>query len=123
MSMSRVSAQTFPPSRLRFLRNWIMEAGLCARPGVDPSKWFPEPEPPRNATQQRRAYEQTAAALCASCKAIASCQLLAEAEEGQMLVQNGYPPHGIRGGEAPWVRLERINASLTASNNPKEEAA
>ncbi|PRX66079.1 hypothetical protein B0I32_106215 [Nonomuraea fuscirosea] len=121
--MTRLSSQAFGLPRLRSFHNWIMEAGLCTRPGADPAQWSPEKEPGRNAERQRQRYERAAADLCGGCRAISSCRLLAEAEEGQLLLEHGYPPHGIRGGEAPWARLERLNASITAGDMEEEEAA
>ncbi|MFF0771007.1 hypothetical protein ACFYUK_19130 [Nonomuraea wenchangensis] len=49
--------------------------------------------------------------------------MTAEVEEHQLLLQQGYTPHGIRGGEAPWVRHDRLVASINARTDSEEEAA
>jgi hypothetical protein len=100
----------------------ITEKGLCSRPGVDPSHWFPEDEPGRNATIQRRFYEQAAAARCFGCPAMDACRLTAEVEERDLLMEHGYAPHGIRAGLAPWARLELLTASNNDGDNAEEAA-
>lgn len=104
------------------MRDRIAEEGLCTRPGTDPDHWFPENEPGRNAANQRRFYEQAAAARCFGCPALAACRVTAEVEERGLLMEHGYTPHGIRGGLAPWVRLGFLLASNSAIADAEEAA-
>ncbi|MEV0151485.1 MULTISPECIES: WhiB family transcriptional regulator [unclassified Nonomuraea] len=109
-------------ARLRFLADLITEKGLCTRPGADPDLWFPDTEPGGNATTQRRFYQQAAAARCAGCPTVEECLEVALAEEGDLLLQHGCAPHGIRAGLAPWARLNLLLASNTAGSDTEEAA-
>lgn len=120
--MTCAKSHTSDLARLRSLADRITEKGLCTRPGVNPDDWFPDHEPGGNAKNQRRFYQQAAAARCAGCPTIEECLEVALAEEGGLLFEHGCTPHGIRAGLAPWVRLDLLLASNTA-NSDMEEAA
>ncbi|MEV0617537.1 hypothetical protein AB0I81_29745 [Nonomuraea sp. NPDC050404] len=120
--MTRTQSNPSDLARLRSMYNRITEKGLCTGPGADPALWSPGDEPGRNAMNQRKLYEQTAAALCDGCQAITACRVTAEVEEYALLMEKGYGPHGIRAGLPPWVRFDRLLASNKDGNNTEEAA-
>ncbi|MFG1709264.1 hypothetical protein ACFLIM_39340 [Nonomuraea sp. M3C6] len=118
---------TKPPApnlaaRLRSLTDLIDESGLCTTTGANPDHWFPDVEPAGNATTQRRFYEQAAAARCFGCPTLNECLEVTLAEEGSLLLEHGYEPHGIRAGLAPWMRLHLLVASGSAGTDAEEAA-
>ncbi|MBB2742896.1 UNVERIFIED_ORG: hypothetical protein FHR35_002718 [Microbispora rosea subsp. rosea] len=88
----------------------VVTRGACVGT-KEPDAWFPpEPTPQRNEPVEaliakREQYEALAQQLCKPCPVRAECLELALREEAQL------PRtwlHGIRGGTAPWQRLNLI---------------
>jgi hypothetical protein len=109
LSLLGQETNTLASSDLSYL---VRTFGICVG-SPDPDAWFP-PEPTvggnvsAEALAVRRAnYEDTAGARCAGCPVLAECLELALREEGNL------PRtwiHGIRGGTAPWRRLNMIQS-------------
>ncbi|MET8140004.1 WhiB family transcriptional regulator [Sphaerisporangium sp. NPDC005288] len=99
------------------LHRRVLAGGLCVGT-EEPDAWFPR-EPPEFTggsaealAEKRAAYEAIALDLCGPCPVRAECLELALREE---IVLPRTWVHGIRGGTAPWQRLNLIRQRQRAA--------
>jgi hypothetical protein len=106
------------------LRRCVAVKGACVGTS-NPDAWFPSEPPqfngdtPEALADKRAAYEEVARTLCGTCTVRAECLELALREEA-VLPRTWL--HGVRGGTAPWQRLNLIRQRQRAAQRDADRA-